>query len=214
MSFSADAIESRYTKLANESCCLSCGGAIDHAHPRPGEICVDLGSGRGKDVIRMAEAVGGKGHAYGIDISEGMLQKARKTSQKLGLTNVTFKQSAIESIPLAENSIDILISNCTINHAHDKHAVWQEVYRVLKPGGRFAVSDIYSLRAVPERYRTDPQAVAECWAGSVTRDEYLETLIQAGFEYLTIAEESAPYRKGAIEVASITLLGSKPSPNK
>ncbi len=203
------AINVRYSNLAESSCCLSCGGALAYADPRPGEMCADLGSGRGQDVLRMAESVGPAGFAYGIDISDGMLRKARRNAEKLGVKNAEFMQSELEVIPLRDESIDVLISNCTLNHAEDKQAVWNEIYRVLKPGGRFVVSDIYASDTVPEKYAKDPAAVAECWAGSVTKDEYMKTLEQAGFREITILEESDPYEKGEIEVSSFTITSIK-----
>jgi len=103
----------------------------------------------------------------------------------------------------------LVISNCTINHASDKPAVWSEVYRILKPGGRFVVSDIYATQPIADEYRNDPVAVAECWAGSVTRAEYLTMLERAGFIEIKIYEESEPYAKGQAEVASFTISGKK-----
>lgn len=203
------AIDKRYTNLAEKSCCLSCGGAINNAEISSGEICLDIGSGRGNDVLRMADLVGKDGFAYGVDMSEGMLNKARKSADKLGIKNVEFLNSNIEEIPLDENSVNVIISNCTINHAQNKKAVWEEIFRVLKPGGRFIVSDIYSTEVVPEKYSSDPVAVSECWGGSVTKDSYLDTLIEAGFKELQLLEESDPYAKGAIEVASFTIKGFK-----
>jgi ubiquinone/menaquinone biosynthesis C-methylase UbiE len=204
------AINIRYGELAEKSCCLSCGGAVAHSNPQPGEVCVDLGSGRGLDVIRMAEQVGESGHAYGMDISDGMLEKARKTADKLGITNTTFTKAELQELPLDDQSVDLVISNCTINHAPDKGKVWSEIYRVLKDGGRFVVSDIYSTAPVPDEYRNDPQAVAECWAGSVTRQEYEEQLASAGFTEVQVLEESDPYPKGSIEVVSWTIFGTRP----
>lgn len=207
---SLKAIDTRYSELSQSSCCLSCGGAITYSEPKPGEVCVDLGSGRGNDVIRIAEKVGPEGFVYGIDISEGMLRKARKTAERLKIENVSFLESPLEEIPLEDCSVDLLISNCTINHAADKQVVWDEVYRVLKKGGRFVVSDIYSLAPVPEKYANDPEAIAECWAGAVVKDEYLATLKKAGFTAVSILEESDPYPKGEIEVASFTIASVKP----
>ena len=157
-----NAIDKRYSGLAGSACCLSCGGAVNHAEPREGEICVDLGSGRGGDCIRLAERVGPQGFVYGIDISDGMLETARKNVEERNISGVEFLKSPIEEIPLDAGSVDLLISNCTINHANDKGAVWSEVFRVLKPGGRFVVSDIYALETVPREYSGDPAAVAEC----------------------------------------------------
>lgn len=204
-----EAINVRYSELAETSCCLSCGGAIKYSQVQDGEICVDLGSGRGNDVIRMAQDAGESGFAWGIDISEGMLAKARKTAKRLGITNADFRQSKLEAIPLEDSSADLVISNCTINHASDKQLVWNEVYRILKKGGRFVVSDIYSLQAVPDEFKNDPEAVAECWAGSVTREEYITQLEKAGFKDVEILEESDPYKKGSIEVVSWTIAGKK-----
>jgi len=202
-------IQIRYSELANTTCCLSCGGAINYAKPQNGETCIDLGSGRGTDVLRMAEQVGANGFAYGVDISEGMLKKAERSAKKIGAENVKFICSELENIQLESNVADVLISNCTINHAEDKQKVWNEVYRLLKPGGRFVVSDIYSQETVPEEYRNDPQAVAECWAGAVTKNIYFNQLETAGFEKIEILEESDPYEKGKIKVASFTITGFK-----
>jgi ubiquinone/menaquinone biosynthesis C-methylase UbiE len=204
-------INKRYSELAESECCLSCGGAINYTDPVDGEVCVDLGSGRGTDVIRLAEKVGPAGFAYGIDISEGMIRKATETAARLGVKNVKFISSPLESIALEDGIADIVISNCTINHASDKQLVWNEIFRILKNGGRFVVSDIYSTASVPEEYRNDPVAVSECWAGSVTRDVYLGQLNSAGFSSVTVLEESAPYDKGKIKVASWTIAGSKPA---
>ena len=203
------AINNRYSILAETACCLSCGGAIELAEVSPGEVCVDLGSGRGTDVMRMADLVGEEGFAYGIDVSQGMLEKAKRTADKMGYENVKFLESNLESLPLESSKVNVIISNCTINHVQDKDALWKDVYRVLKEGGRFVVSDIYSTHDVPKEYRNDPEAVAECWAGSVTREEYLENLKQAGFTKVDILEESKPYEKGKINVASWTLRGFK-----
>ncbi len=206
-----NAINIRYSELAETSCCLSCGGAINHSNATNGEICVDLGSGRGTDVLRLAESVGAQGFVFGVDISDGMLAKAERQAARLGVTNVDFIKSDLETIPLESDTVDLLISNCTINHANDKQTVWNEVFRVLKPGGRFTVSDIFSLQPVPEEYRNDPAAVAECWAGSVTKELYSEQLQKAGFLDVQVLEESEAYPKGAIEVVSWTILGYKPT---
>lgn len=202
-------INERYTNLSETTCCLSCGGAINHAGVQPGEVCLDLGSGRGNDVIRMAEEAGENGFAYGIDLSDGMVKKARTNLDKFGVTNAEIIQSEMESLPLNDNSVDVTISNCTINHSSNKEAVWSEVFRVLKPGGRFVVSDIYATAPIADEYRNDPQAVAECWAGAVTRAEYLTMLEETGFTNIIILEESEPYAKGMAEVASFTVYGEK-----
>ncbi len=202
-------INNRYSQLAESECCLSCGGAINYAEPKTGEVCVDLGSGRGTDVLRMAESVGETGFVYGIDISDGMLDKARKNAEKFNVKNVSFVQSDLEKIELQDKVADLVISNCTINHASDKQAVWNEVFRILKSGGRFVVSDIYATSPIADEFRNDPVAIAECWAGSVTRVEYMQQLENAGFASVEVLEESSPYAKGNAEVVSFTIVGKK-----
>jgi len=205
-----NAINIRYSDLAETSCCLSCGGAVNHSGAAEGEVCVDLGSGRGTDALRLAEEVGKNGTVFGLDLSDGMIDKAAKTAKRLGVQNVKFLKADLENMPLESASADLVISNCVINHAENKQNVWNEVFRVLKNGGRFVVSDIYSSKPVPEEYQKDPEAVAECWAGSVTRETYLNQLENAGFKSVEIIEESKPYPKGKIEVSSWTILGYKP----
>ncbi|MEI6853859.1 MAG: methyltransferase domain-containing protein, partial [Bacteroidota bacterium] len=146
-------INQRYSELATTECCLSCGGAVDYAKAAEGEVCIDLGSGRGTDVLRMAESVGPTGFVYGIDISDGMLEKARQNAAKFKITNVRFVKSELEHIDLPEKVADLVISNCTLNHAADKQAVWNEIHRILKKGGRFVISDIYATAEISEEYR-------------------------------------------------------------
>jgi ubiquinone/menaquinone biosynthesis C-methylase UbiE len=140
-----------------------------------------------------------------------MLARGRRQAERLGVINAQFLKAELGSLPLQGSSVDLIVSNCTINHAADKQAVWNEIARVLRPGGRFVVSDIYSLKPVPERYAKDPQAIAECWAGSITKKEYLGQIGAAGFADITVLEESEPYAKGEVEVVSWTILGVKPS---
>jgi ubiquinone/menaquinone biosynthesis C-methylase UbiE len=204
-------ISKRYSVLAESTCCLSCGGALNYADAKTGEICVDLGSGRGSDVIRLADTVGTEGFVYGIDISEGMIKKSIDTARRLGVSNVDFIYRTLENTGLDNNIADLVISNCTINHAADKQAVWNEIFRILKTGGRFVVSDIYSINPIPDEYRIDPVAISECWAGSVTRQEYLDQLNISGFKSIKIIEESTPYEKGKAIVASWTIYAEKAS---
>jgi arsenite methyltransferase len=202
-------IQKRYGNLAEDSCCLSCGGAINYSQPKTGEVCIDLGSGRGTDAIRLAEEVGKDGFVYGIDVTPEMISKAKKTAEKLRITNIEFKQSILEKIELKDGLADLIISNCTINHVADKPKVWSEIFRLLKDGGRFVISDIYSLEVVPEKYHNDPVAVSECWGGAITKEEYLDIIDKTGFSNIKILEESEPYKKGEIKVASFTLFGKK-----
>lgn len=160
-------------------------------------------------MLRFAEAVGPTGHAYGVDMADGMLEKARRTAEKLGIANATFLRAPLDGIPLPDASVDWVASNCALNHATDKAAVWREIARVLKPGGRFVVSDIYAVETIPDAYRNDPEAVAECWAGAVSRKEYLDHVAGAGLVDVRVTEESQPYEKGKAIVASFTVHGAK-----
>ena len=204
-------IEKRYGELAEQECCLSCGGAVNLSGAKEGEVCVDLGCGKGTDLIRLREEVGERGFVYGVDVSEGMLTKAQKNIDKFFYTNVRLVRSDLEQIAIGNSVADLIISNCTINHARDKRAVWSEIHRVLKKGGRFVVSDIYSTETVPEEYANDPVAVAECWAGAITKQEYLDILQDTGFKNISIVEESKPYEKGKISAVSFTVTATKSS---
>jgi len=205
------AIELRYAGLADSGGCLSCGTAAQRLKPEPGQVCVDLGSGRGTDVLRLAEQVGAAGHAYGLDITDAMLAKARSTASKLGVANATFLRSELEALALPDATADWVTSNCVLNHARDKAQVWREIARILKPGGRFVVSDIYATEEIPAAWRDDPAAVAECWAGAVTREAYLDHLAQAGLTEVRVLDESAPYAKGHARVVSFTVSGQRPN---
>ena len=202
-------INIRYSELATSDCCLSCGGAANLSDPQPGEICVDLGSGKGTDAIRLAEKVGPIGFVYGVDISDGMISSSNKIADRLGVKNVLFIQSDLESITIPSETAHLIISNCTINHVANKQAVWNEIFRILKKGGRFVISDIYTTKDIPEEFRNDPVAIAECWAGAILKDQYLKIIYEAGFNNIRILEESAPYPKGKTEVASFTIAGEK-----
>jgi len=202
-------IAGRYSILANDTCCLSCGGAADKSEASSDEVCIDLGSGRGTDVLRLAEEVGAKGFVYGIDVTEEMIRKATATASKMGVENVKFIQSDLEQIPLDDETAHLIISNCTLNHVSNKSKVWAEIYRLLKNGGRFVISDIYSSEPVPAEYANDPAAVAECWAGSITKADYINIIKATGFKDFRILEESTPYPKGKIEVSSFTITAKK-----
>jgi ubiquinone/menaquinone biosynthesis C-methylase UbiE len=202
-------IAGRYAVLANDTCCLSCGDAAEKSEAKLNEVCIDLGSGRGTDVLRLAEQVGEGGFVYGIDVTEEMIRKASSTAAKMGVDNVKFILTDLEQIPLEDETANLIISNCTLNHVTNKAKVWNEIYRLLKNGGRFVISDIYSSEPVPEEYANDPEAVAECWAGSVTKAEYIDLIKSTGFKDFKILEESQPYPKGKIEVSSFTITARK-----
>jgi ubiquinone/menaquinone biosynthesis C-methylase UbiE len=147
----------------------------------PGQTVLDLGSGGGIDVLLSAKRVGPTGKVYGLDMTDEMLALARENQRKAGATNVEFLKGAIEHIPLPSNSIDVIVSNCVINLSADKDAVFREAFRVLKPGGRFAVSDVVVRGVVPENVRRSMEAWVGCIAGALEETEYLSKLRAAGF---------------------------------
>src|SRR5580704_7083358 len=159
---------------------LSCGNPTAFASLRAGETVVDLGSGGGLDVFLAAAKVGPKGRAIGIDMTPEMLALARGNAAKAGLANVEFHESTIDKLPLANASVDCVISNCVINLAADKPAVFREIARVLKPGGRLAASDIALTRQLPDEVRDDLAAYVGCIAGAISIDAYREGLQAAG----------------------------------
>jgi ubiquinone/menaquinone biosynthesis C-methylase UbiE len=153
---------------------------------QPGQAVLDLGSGGGIDVLLSATRVGPSGKVYGLDMTDDMLALARENQRKAGATNVEFLKGSIESIPLPDNSVDVIISNCVINLSADKAAVLREAFRVLKPGGRFAVSDVVVQGTVPAEVRRSMELWVGCIAGALHDHEYLTTLASAGFENPTV----------------------------
>jgi arsenite methyltransferase len=165
---------------------LGCGNPTALAELSPGETVLDLGSGGGIDVLLSARRVGPAGKAYGLDMTDEMLSLASENQQKAGITNVEFLKGEIENIPLPDNSVDVIISNCVINLSGDKDSVLREAFRVLKPGGRFAVSDIVVLGDVPADIRRNVELWAGCVAGALHQDEYRSKLVNAGFEKVDV----------------------------
>src|SRR5687768_11722236 len=161
---------------------LGCGNPTALAELKEGEVVLDLGSGGGIDVLLSAKRVGPSGRAYGLDMTDEMLELARRNAAEAGATNVTFLKGDIEAIPLPDASVDVIISNCVINLAADKRQVLSEAYRVLKPGGRFAVSDVVVRGAVPAEVRRSMELWVGCVAGALQEEEYLSKLRAAGFE--------------------------------
>jgi arsenite methyltransferase len=165
---------------------LGCGNPTALAQLQPGETVLDLGSGGGIDVLLSAKRVGPTGKVYGLDVTDEMLALARENQQKSGLTNVEFLKGAIENIPLPDNSVDVIISNCVINLSGDKDRVIREAFRVLKPGGRFAVSDVVVRGDVPAEIRQSMELWVGCIAGALEEYEYRDKLFTAGFESIDI----------------------------
>jgi ubiquinone/menaquinone biosynthesis C-methylase UbiE len=167
---------------------LSCGNPTAFARLRPGETVVDLGCGGGIDVLLAAGKVGPTGKAIGIDMTPEMIERARSNAAKQGLTNVEFHLAAIEHLPLPDTSVDCLISNCVINLADDKRVVFREMHRVLKPGGRVAVSDIALKKPLPAAIARDVMAYVGCISGALLMNEYQRWLEEAGFAAVQIVD--------------------------
>ena len=161
---------------------LGCGNPTALAKLNPGEVVLDLGSGGGIDVLLSARRVGPAGKAYGLDMTDEMLALARENQRKAGVENVEFLKGEIENIPLPDNSVDVVISNCVINLSADKDRVLRETFRVLKPGGRFAVSDVVTRGQVPPEVRQSMLLWVGCIAGALEQHEYVAKLAKAGFE--------------------------------
>jgi len=182
---------------------LGCGNPTALAELKAGETVLDLGSGGGIDVLLSARRVGPTGKAYGLDMTDEMLALARENQRKAGVANVEFLKGEIEQIPLPDNSVDVIISNCVINLSADKDRVLGEAFRVLKPGGRFAVSDVVTRGEVPEEVRQNMLMWVGCIAGALGDDQYVAKLAGAGFEGIDIE----PTRVYNIEEARTFLSG-------
>jgi ubiquinone/menaquinone biosynthesis C-methylase UbiE len=167
---------------------LGCGNPTALIDLRPGETVLDLGSGGGIDVLLSARRVGPAGRAYGLDMTDEMLAVAEENRKRSGLTNVEFLKGEIEHIPLPDNSVDVIISNCVINLSGEKDRVIEEAFRVLKPGGRIAVSDVVVRGQVPDAIRKSMELWVGCVAGALGDDEYVAKLAKAGFEGVSIEE--------------------------
>ena len=172
---------------------LGCGNPTALARLSPGEIVLDLGSGGGIDVLLSARRVGPTGKAYGLDMTDEMLALAEENKRKAGVANVEFLKGQIESIPLPDNSVDVIISNCVINLSANKDRVLREAFRVLKPGGRLAVSDVVTKGAMPPEIRKNVLLWVGCVAGALEENEYRGKLAAAGFEQIDV-EPTRIYR--------------------
>jgi arsenite methyltransferase len=168
---------------------LGCGNPIALASLKEGEVVLDLGSGAGFDCFLAAQKVGTTGKIIGVDMTPEMLDKARANARKGNYTNVDFRLGEIENLPVADNSIDVVISNCVINLAPDKKRVFSEAYRVLKPGGRLMVSDIVLLKELPPVLKNSIEAYVGCLAGASLKDDYLATIKSVGFKSVKVNQE-------------------------
>jgi SAM-dependent methyltransferase len=190
---------------------LGCGVPTRLVPLEPGMTVLDLGSGAGVDAFLAAQQVGPQGRVIGVDMTDGMLEKARANAEAGGYTNVEFRRGEIESLPVDSGAIDVILSNCVINLAPDKRRVFREAHRVLKPGGRMQISDIVTRGEMPETVRRDLEQWAGCVAGAIDRQAYLDLIREAGFASVEVADEFAydSYSTGAFAALSISVIATK-----
>jgi SAM-dependent methyltransferase len=168
---------------------LGCGNPLAIASLKEGDVVLDLGSGAGFDVFLASKKVGLNGKAIGVDMTDEMLEKAKANAKKGGFTNVEFKKGDIEDLPIDDNSIDMVISNCVINLAPNKEKVFKEIYRVLKPGGQLMVSDVVLTKPLPEELKNDKDLLVGCVSGAILKADYLSLLRMTGFANITVHKE-------------------------
>ncbi len=170
---------------------LGCGLPTQYANIQPGDLVIDLGSGAGNDCFVARSATGSSGKVIGIDFSPAMIEKARINADKLGLNNVEFRQGDIEKIPVTANKADVIVSNCVLNLVPNKAQVFREIYRVLKPGGHFSISDVVIVGELPDALRHDAEMYAGCIAGAIQKNDYLSMIQNTGFQNIIIQKEKA-----------------------
>lgn len=182
-----------YSKLAgynpDADLGLGCGIPTDAVQIKPGDTVVDLGSGAGNDVFVARRLAGESGRVIGIDMTESMLELARENNKKLGYQNVEFRFGEIENLPVDDNTADVVISNCVLNLVPDKLKAYKEIFRVLKPGGRFGISDVVLMGELPAKIKAAAEMYAGCVAGALKKEEYLDIIRQAGFPDATVVKE-------------------------
>jgi arsenite methyltransferase len=197
---------------------LGCGNPLALAGIKPGEVVLDLGSGAGFDVFLAAARVGAEGRVIGVDMTPEMIAKARENAARSGFSNVEFRFGEIEALPVEANAIDLVISNCVLNLVPDKPKAFQEIFRVLKPGGRFSISDLVLEKPLPEELKNNPVLYTSCVAGAIGREEYLQGLREAGLVEVkvTSAKDAADLLAGDYPgmdltglVTSISVTGRK-----
>jgi SAM-dependent methyltransferase len=168
---------------------LGCGLPTEYARIKKGDVVVDLGSGAGNDCFIARHETGDTGKVIGIDFTPAMIDKARQNTETRGFNNVEFRQGDIENMPITSNAADVIVSNCVLNLVPNKDAVIKEIYRVLKPGGHFSISDVVLLGALPAGLRKDAEMYAGCVSGAIQKEVYLELIQSNGFEHITIQKE-------------------------
>jgi SAM-dependent methyltransferase len=208
---------------------LGCGLPTEFAKIKTGDTVVDLGSGAGNDALIARRIVGDRGRVIGIDITEKMIELAKNNAAKLGYKNVEFRHGDIDSMPLFSNKADVVVSNCVLNLVPNKHKVFGEIFRVLKPGGHFSISDIVIEGELPSKWKEIAELYAGCVSGAIQKSEYLSIIEEAGFTNITLqkdktivipdeilteylnAEEIDEYKNSNVRITSITVYADKPS---
>lgn len=208
---------------------LGCGLPTEFALIKEGDTVVDLGSGAGNDAFVAREIAGPTGKVLGLDMTPAMIDKARENAEKLGFNNVEFRLGDIEDMPIGGNRADVVVSNCVLNLVPDKQKAFSEIYRILKPGGHFSISDVVIQGTLPEGLRNDAEMYAGCVAGAILKDDYLDLIRQTGFKGIQVQKERAiqipddilsnylsPHeiqevKEGQVGIFSINVYGEKPS---
>jgi SAM-dependent methyltransferase len=206
---------------------LGCGLPTEFAKIKEGDSVIDLGSGAGNDAFVARKLTGEKGKVIGIDFTEAMIARSRDNAEKLGFNNVEFRQGDIEDMPVTSNKADVIVSNCVLNLVPNKHKVFSEIFRVLKPGGHFSISDIVLEGELPSKWKDVAELYAGCVSGAIQKNEYLRIIKEAGFNNIILqkdktitipddilnsfltAEEIASYKKGSTRITSITVYAEK-----
>jgi ubiquinone/menaquinone biosynthesis C-methylase UbiE len=222
-----------YTKLegyvADADLGLGCGLPTEFAQIKEGDVVIDLGSGAGNDAFIARKITGEKGKVIGIDFTEAMIARARENAEKLNFHNVEFRQGDIDNMPVTANKADVIVSNCVLNLVPNKHKVFSEIYRVLKPGGHFSISDIVLEGELPAKWREVAELYAGCVSGAIQKKEYLGIIEEASFKNITLQKDKAihipdeilaeylsedeirDYKKGRVKITSITVFAEKPT---
>ena len=211
---------------------LGCGLPTQYAQIKKGDVVVDLGSGAGNDCFIARHETGETGKVIGLDFTPAMIDKARSNAEVRGFNNVEFRQGDIESMPITANTADVIVSNCVLNLVPNKDAVIKDIYRVLKPGGHFSISDVVLVGALPEGLRKDAEMYAGCVSGAIQKEVYMELIHANGFEQVTIqkekaiiipddilinyltADQIAAFKNGATGIFSVTVFAKKPMDQK
>ncbi|MEO7922862.1 MAG: arsenite methyltransferase [Chitinophagaceae bacterium] len=222
-----------YSKLAgynpDADLGLGCGLPTEFAKIKEGDTVIDLGSGAGNDAFVARKLTGEKGKVIGVDFTEAMIAKARANAEKLGLDNVEFRLGDIDDMPVTSGKADVIVSNCVLNLVPNKHKVFSEIFRVLKPGGHFSISDIVLEGALPAKWKEVAELYAGCVSGAIQKKDYLGIIEETGFTNITLQkdktivipdeilanylapEEIAGYKKGNARISSITVYAEKPA---